>query len=131
MSPRSRVEVAGHCAVSKLIWTVSMVLVREMKHPRSKRPSGATSHHIPHVSGSTLFYALLVLLIASQQAAVPATVYEQPPAATLLYVGLALFIMGELGNLYHHRLLARICRSMQLLPAKLSLSPLPAVFATL
>ena len=53
-----------------------------------------------------LFYALLTLLISSQQAAVPRAVYHET-AETLLPVGVALFIAGEVGNLYHHVLLAQ------------------------
>ena len=50
------------------------------------------------------FYALLTLLISAQQAAVPRDAY----VAALLPVGLALYAVGEAGNLYHHALLARM-----------------------
>ena len=71
---------------------------------------------VHHYSGSLdggvggfigLFYALLTLLISSQQAAVPRAVYHET-AETLLPVGVALFIAGEVGNLYHHWLLAQM-----------------------
>ena len=52
------------------------------------------------------FYALLTLLITAQQAAVPRDAY----VAALLPVGIALYAMGEAGNLYHHALLARMRR---------------------
>jgi very-long-chain enoyl-CoA reductase len=47
------------------------------------------------------FYALLSLLIVASQRSVPA--YAPGPPR----VGLGLFAVGELGNLYHHALLAR------------------------
>ena len=52
------------------------------------------------------FYALLTLLISAQQAAVPRDAYVD----ALLPVGLALYAVGEAGNLYHHALLARMRR---------------------
>lgn len=54
------------------------------------------------------FYALVVLLICSQQHKVPASLYAQRPSSTSLALGLCLFALGEAGNLYHHALLARL-----------------------
>ena len=58
-----------------------------------------------------IFYALGALLIASQQRAVPASVYAASNAA--LPLGLALFAVGQAGNLYHHYLLAALRRPVE------------------
>ena len=62
--------------------------------------------------GATIgvYYLLTSALIAWAQGGVPATAYASPAAKGLLLVGLVLFTVGQLGNLYHHYLL-RLLRS--------------------
>lgn len=50
------------------------------------------------------FYSLVVLIVVSQQRAVPASVYT----AATLPAALGLYTVGQAGNLLHHQLLARM-----------------------
>lgn len=52
------------------------------------------------------FYALLTLLICVQTQHVPAELYARPASEAALPMALGFFAIGELGNLYHHWLLA-------------------------
>jgi len=54
------------------------------------------------------FYSLIVVLVAWQQRAVPASLYVG--ADPVLGVALALFAIGQAGNLYHHWLLSTMRR---------------------
>lgn len=53
-----------------------------------------------------VFYALVTALVLWQQGRVPASVYEAGASGAMLSAGLALFVVGQLGNFYHHWLLA-------------------------
>jgi len=68
--------------------------------------SGAADGRISAFIGT--FYALVAALICKMQATVPASLYAAPAATTVLPAALALFVVGQAGNLYHHRLLAKL-----------------------
>ena len=55
-----------------------------------------------------VYYALLSLLIASQQSAAPAALYEGVAATVSLQVGTVMFCVGQAGNFWHHWLLANM-----------------------
>lgn len=63
----------------------------------------------------SVFYSLLSLLICVQTQNVPPSLYDAPASQAVLPVALAMFVVGQVGNLYHHGLLAQM-RSNQ--PAK-------------
>ena len=52
------------------------------------------------------FYALLTLLITVQTQNVPPSLYAAAASQAALPIAIGLFALGELGNLYHHVLLA-------------------------
>merc|ERR1740138_1440732 len=52
------------------------------------------------------FYALLTLLITVQTQNVPPSLYAAAASQAALPIAIGLFALGELGNLYHHALLA-------------------------
>ena len=48
------------------------------------------------------FYGLLTLLCCVQTGNVPAALYDSPASALALPLSLLLFVVGQLGNGYHH-----------------------------
>ena len=53
-----------------------------------------------------VYYLLTSLLVTWAQSGVPAATYNKSPAAALaLVAGVGLYVVGQLGNLYHHYLL--------------------------
>ena len=52
------------------------------------------------------YYALLTLLITVQTQNVPPSLYAAAASQAALPIAIGLFALGELGNLYHHVLLA-------------------------
>ena len=64
----------------------------------------------PMCYGIGTFYALITLLITVQTQNVPPSLYAWGSSQAALPVALGLFALGELGNLYHHVLLASLRR---------------------
>ena len=69
------------------------------------------------------FYALLSLLICVQTQNVPPAVYAAPGSEAALPVALGLFAVGQLGNLYHHMLLAGMRSSEAPAPEEVAVTP--------
>ena len=86
-------------------------------HVYSKRAPAAVGGMIG------VFYALLVLLITTQQKYVPADVYDSEAAHAMLLLGVTLFAVGTVGNLYHHILLANMRRPKTPEPAPVAATP--------
>ena len=57
-----------------------------------------------------VYYALIALLISSQQNHVPAGFYAKASGDAILVAGLAAFAVGQAGNFYHHYRLAAMRR---------------------
>jgi len=74
--------------------------------------SGFTSGPLAGFIGT--FYALITLLIATSQAAVPASVYAD--GDTIMALAITLFLVGEAGNGYHHWLLSTMRRGDTAMP---------------
>jgi len=58
--------------------------------------------------GIGIFYGLISLIVVGMQGTVDPAIYQAGVSNTLLAAGLALFSIGQAGNLYHHILLARL-----------------------
>lgn len=56
--------------------------------------------------GISFFYTLTTIILTYQQAHVVA--YDHPLDSVMLYAGTVLFFVGQLGNLYHHVILANL-----------------------
>lgn len=70
--------------------------------------SGSTSAPVAGFIG--VYYALIALLISSQQNHVPAGFYATVSGDASLVAGLAAFAVGQAGNFYHHYRLAAMRR---------------------
>jgi very-long-chain enoyl-CoA reductase len=56
----------------------------------------------------SIFYSLVTCLVLVQQGRVPLSVYDAASSSGILSAGLILFAVGQLGNFYHHWLLASL-----------------------
>jgi len=56
----------------------------------------------------SIMYSLMSLLVGVQTQHVPAALYSEPVSQVALPVGLFMFAVGQIGNLYHHYLLANM-----------------------
>ena len=62
----------------------------------------------PACYGISVFYSLLALLISVQTQHVPLSLYAAAGSQAALPIALAMFTVGQAGNLYHHWLLAQM-----------------------